>query len=78
MNQELNRIAGIQIVESNLCVEWFRKPATKKRRIRNKWRKDPKNHRPARRGFLLKGGTIVCHPEFAATLRARINQEHGR
>lgn len=62
----------MNIVETNLCVEWFRRPATKKRRIRNKWKKNPANHRPARKAYLLKGGTIICHPEFAETLRAQI------
>lgn len=64
--------AGIPVVESSLCIEWFRKPRTKKRRILNKWRKRMENHRPARQAYLLKGGTIVCHPAFAATLRKRL------
>lgn len=64
----MNETDTVQIIESINCVEQFRFPRSKKKRIRAKWAKRPANFRPARRAYLM-GDKLICHPQFAAKLR---------
>jgi hypothetical protein len=62
---------GFQSIESANLTEQFRFPCSKKKRIRNKWAKRPENHRPARHALQM-GDKLICHPAFAARLRASL------
>jgi hypothetical protein len=61
-------LCGMQLIESNHMVEWFRKPRTKKRRIIIKWKKRAENFRP-RTDVVMSGNRIYAHPTVAAKLR---------
>lgn len=61
----------MNIIVSEYCVEQFRFPRTKKRRIRNKWAQRDINFRPARKGFLM-GNDLIVHPTVAARLRTQM------
>jgi hypothetical protein len=49
------------VVPSKHCMEQFRFPKSKKKRIRNKWAKRPENWRPMRTA-LLTPEALYCHP----------------
>lgn len=52
-----------KIITNPNFVKQFRFPKTKKKRIRKKWWKNPKNHKPDTENFLcLQDGTIIIHP----------------
>lgn len=63
----------MQIIESAACVEQFRFPRSKKKRIRAKWSKRHENFRPAHRGYVIEG-KFICHPVMAAKLRRAMAQ----
>jgi hypothetical protein len=64
---------GINIYETTTMCRQFRFPASKKRRIRNKWAQRPCNWKPITdSGVLVQGKTLICHPVYAAKLRAQI------
>lgn len=62
-------LSGLRLVTSDLMVEQFRFPKTKKRRIRNKWAKRPENWRPMRRAMIM-GDMVLVHPSLAAPIWA--------
>jgi hypothetical protein len=62
---------GFTIIESTDCVEQFRFPRSKKKRIRAKWARRAENSRPMRHA-LQQGSTLYCHPTFAARLRRAV------
>ena len=65
------------IVVWDLALEWYRRPSSKKRRIRNKWRKVTSNSRP----IILKwpgpgrGVSYFVHPSLEDRLRAHLRGE---
>jgi hypothetical protein len=61
----------MQIIENTNCVEQFRFPKSRKKRIRAKWAKRTENFRPSRRALQL-GDKLICHPILARRLRAEI------
>jgi hypothetical protein len=69
-----------KIVTSTAMVEQFRFPRSKRRRIRAKWEKRPRNFRPMRAAFFYEAGNVIyCHPQFAAALaEGRIMPLHKR
>ena len=62
---------GIRILESSHCQErvWWRKPRTKKRRIRRKWELREENNRYEPRAYKLDANTVMVHPSIAKKLR---------
>ena len=59
------------MIESVHMTEFYRTPRTKKKRIRNKWFANPRNHRPSTKLLLMDSGQIMCcHPVVARQLRA--------
>lgn len=68
-----NYLGGFEIYENaQLMQEWFRHPRSKKRRIRNKWKKNRKNWRPITNRAYRYGNKLICHPIFARKLREAI------
>lgn len=70
--------AGVQIIEDIHCTETLRfprLPKSRKRRIRDKWRKKYPQFRtvPARHMYRM-GDTFIMHPVRAAELRAELDQ----
>ena len=57
-----------QIYSNPYLTEQFRFPTSKKKRIRKKWSKDPRNFRPSRSVYVINKGrmpgmaSLVCHP----------------
>lgn len=52
---------------------WTRKPRSKKRRIRDKWRKDPKNYELVVSYPTCRVGNMVfMHPEAVAKIRHKL------
>jgi len=51
-------------------------PRSKKKRIRRKWAKDPRNWRsfPKTEIYELQGGVVFMHPDVAAELRKRLKE----
>lgn len=66
---QLYRHGGFDIIETDMLEEQYRFPRSKKRRIRNKWKKNKNNWRPITNRAFKYGGKILCHPIFAAELR---------
>lgn len=65
----------MQIIESTslTTTTQFRFPKSKRRRIRKKWSKNPKNFRTVpRTDFFLYNGAIICHPKMARRLRTTL------
>lgn len=61
-------LTALGIIESTACVDQFRFPRSKKKRIRLKWAGQPANFRPSTKAFKM-GDKLVCHPQLAAQLR---------
>jgi len=55
--------------------EMFRRPHSKKRRMRMKWAKRPENHRPAQ-PLLVKDGNwfVIVHPVHAGPLQKELGR----
>jgi hypothetical protein len=54
-------------------------PRSKKRRIRNKWKKQGHRYRPTpMKGVARRDGVIVVHPAHLETMRARVDAELER
>lgn len=77
--------ASIPIVTSSYCVESYqwRWPRSKKKRIRKKWAKDPRNWRERPVAYLLNAPNLtvyqprprlVAHPAIVALIRERIER----
>ncbi len=64
---------GIKIIESNLLVEQYRFPKSKKKRIRVKWAKRPANWRPDIKRAYQMGDAIICHPIMAQQIRRQLS-----
>ena len=62
------------IIEDSRLVDQYRFPRSKKKRIRNKWAKDPRNFMPSRR-VCVAAGVLICHPVVAAEIRQKIAKE---
>ena len=45
---------------------FYRRPRSKKKRIINKWRKRPQNHRREPRAFLINEDKLILGPTFYA------------
>ena len=61
------KLASPRIQATEMCVEQFRWPRSKKRRIRNKWAKRPVNFRPLKGGYLDKERNVLyVHPDILA------------
>jgi hypothetical protein len=64
-----NNLFAPTIRATELCVEQYRFPKTRKRRIRAKWAKRPANWRPARRGYLDTAHNVLyVHPDTLAQM----------
>ena len=50
-----------RVIKDPNLVWQFRKPRSKKKRIKNKWAKNPDNYRPSYK-FWYVDGMILCHP----------------
>lgn len=65
---------GLQLIEDKNCgvmvIKQFRFPRSKKRRIRNKWAKQPKNFKAwlEPRAYQI-GNKIIAHPALIAQIR---------
>lgn len=67
-------LGGVRIIESELLVEFFRRPRGKNRRILNKWRKRKQNWRSQRSGYYdAQANTIAMHPWTAALIRRKLS-----
>jgi hypothetical protein len=64
----------VGIIEDPRLVDQYRFPRSKKKRVRNKWAKDPRNFMPSRRVYEV-AGVLVCHPVVAAEIRQKIAKE---
>jgi len=67
-----NPFHGFQLIESLHMVETYqyRFPRSKKRRIKNKWKKRPINFKTRpRKDFLQLGNKLICHPVMADRFR---------
>lgn len=63
----------LRIVYSEVCVEQYRFPRTKKRRIRNKWAARPGNFRPSRNAFITDT-MIVMHPSMQVEFESMVDK----
>lgn len=61
--------SGLTVVETDMLIEQFRFPRSKKKRIRNKWSKNKNNFRPITNRAFKYQGKIFCHPIFAEKMR---------
>ncbi len=69
------RFGEPEIRATEMCVEQFRFPRSRKRRIRNKWAKRPVNWRPARRGYLDKAANVLyVHPEVLTQMKKAVDK----
>jgi len=59
-----------RIIQDVNMVEQVRFPRSKKRRIRKKWKNRPENYGPSTSLWMLKNGTIICHPIMVGKIRA--------
>ena len=75
--QSLSHV-GIQIIEAPWMVDrrQVRFPRSKKKRIRRKWARDPRNWRmfPKTEIYEIQGGVVFMHPDVAAELRKRLRK----
>lgn len=70
----IGSFGGIRVFEDPTITEQFRRPRSKGKRIQEKWRKNPRNHRPARHIKQDRStGDIYCHPSIAQEMRMTIN-----
>ena len=73
-DMDLDALTAIRLIESEHMTEYrqVQFPKTKKKRIQEKWRKNPRYWAtvPMQDAIKLPDGTLVCHPEFAAKVRA--------
>jgi hypothetical protein len=71
-------LPGIQIIEAPWMTDrrQIRFPRSKKRRIQQKWAKDPRNWRsfPKSEIYEIQGGIVFMHPDIAAELRKRLKE----
>ncbi len=67
---------GLQIIESSNLVIQFRKPISKKRRIRKKWAKRKENWRPDRNAYRM-GNSILVHPIMATAIRHELSKPNS-
>ena len=71
----MSSISGYRIVESLYLVKpiQVRFPRSKKKRMRKKWAKNPRNftNKPSNE-FLVSGDMIVGHPALVAELRRQM------
>ena len=65
------QIGGFVIIETHEMREWWRRPRSRKSRIRNKWMANSANWRP-RKDVLKIGNKLICHPMVARQLRRQI------
>lgn len=72
-NGVLGCFGGIRVFEDHTMIDQFRRPRSKRKRIQNKWKKNPRNHRPARHIRQNRAtGDVYCHPAIAQELRRQI------
>lgn len=68
-----NNFAAMRIYGDPSMVEQFRFPRSKGKRIRLKWKKNPKNSRPSRHALVdQRRGNIYCHPVMCEEIRRQI------
>ncbi len=65
------RISPVRVRYTDTAVEWYRRPRSKKKRIRKKWRQMDRNWRPIRGGYIVMG-TLYIHPAFRKEIEAQI------
>ena len=65
---------GIKVIEDPRLTVFFRFPRSKKKRIRDKWAKNPRNKRPDTKIYTI-GTTAYCHPQVARELRKHLIKE---
>lgn len=70
-------LGALAILESAYCADrtWVRRPRSKRRRIRKKWMRDPRNWRVVPWPDLLfhqAKGVLIGHPQTIAALRQQI------
>lgn len=76
---------NMNVIESEFMVEKVLKRMcrSKRKRIKKKWLKNPKNYftRPSKDVTVIKGRIIVCHPSIAAFVRDELEKrgmlDHG-
>lgn len=66
-------IGPVRIHYTDTAVEWFRRPRSKKKRIRKKWRQRNSNWRPIRCGYIVRG-VLYIHPVFRKELEAELRK----
>jgi len=63
----------LRFISSAAMIEQFRFPRSKGKRIKTKWRKNPKNFRPSRQVIIDKiRGIAYAHPVVVAEIRRQI------
>jgi len=68
---------SLQIIESSNLIVQFRKPVSKKRRIRKKWAKQKENWRPDRHAYRM-GNQVLVHPTMAAAIRRESSEPNAK
>lgn len=64
------RFGGMRVFQISPGSEWFRRPRSRKRRIRKKWRKRWENWRPRPDpGIIMAGRDVFASPRNVAILR---------
>jgi hypothetical protein len=66
-------IGPVRIHYTDTAVEWVRRPRSKKKRIRKKWRQKSSNWRPMRGGYVVMG-VLYIHPIFRKSLEDELRK----
>jgi hypothetical protein len=74
-------LSGVTIQVSDHLLEYrseqFRRPKSRKRRIRRKWAKDPRNWRDVHVPRVLSlRGVIVCDPVTFEQMKTKVKPKH--
>lgn len=68
-----SNFGAMRIFQVSSMVEQFRFPRSKRKRIRNKWRKRSSNFRPSRHALVnQRRGHIYCHPTTYEEIKRQI------
>ena len=65
---------GINFIKSDLMVEQYKFPRSKRKRIKKKWSKRTKNYRSKKEGILINKNTFFYHPVLQPRIRKMIKE----
>ena len=74
------RVGGMLIVTSDAMVDRvrYRYCRSKKKRIKKKWAKDPRNYRNVpKTDVIVRFDTIVCHPAILDSIKRLMERTNG-